>query len=175
MQKVIRFLIFFIAVVLAFSFSVTNKEKINWITIQQLNELYYDNPKPIVIDVYTDWCGWCKQMDRTTYKNSKLVSYVNTHFYAVKFNAESKDSLLFNRKKYGYDARYRSNQLAEYLLSMQLEYPTTVFLSSIDAQPAPLSGYMKANEMEAPLKYFGGGANHTQSFIEFNKGMKKEW
>lgn len=58
---------------------------------------------------------------------------------------------------------------------MQLEYPTTVFLSSIDAQPAPLSGYMKANEMEAPLKYFGGGANHTQSFIEFNKGMKKEW
>ncbi len=56
------------------------------------------------MDVYTNWCGWCKVMDRKTYRINKLASYVNEHYYAVKFNAESKDSLVFNNKKYGYNA-----------------------------------------------------------------------
>ena len=128
-----------------------------------------------MVDVYTNCCGWCKEMDRTTYGNKKLVTYVNTHYYAVKFNAESRDSLVFNKKKYGYNARYKTHELAEFLLLGRLEYPTTVFLPVIDAQPAPLAGYMMPNEMEAPLKYFGEGAHASQTFVEFNKGMKKEW
>ena len=175
MQKVIRFLMVFIVAVSAFSFSDPGKVKVNWIGIKELNELYNKNPKPILLDVYTDWCGWCKEMDRTTYKNEKLVNYINEHYYAVRLNAESPDSILFNNKKYGYKARYKSNELAEYLLSGQMEFPTTVFLPTIDARPAPLSGYMTAREMEAPLKFFGEGFHKTQTFVEYNKAMKKEW
>ncbi|MEO7523001.1 MAG: hypothetical protein ABIT58_02845, partial [Ferruginibacter sp.] len=75
----------------------------------------------------------------------------------------------------GYNARNRSNELAEFLLSRQLESPTTVFLSALNAQPAPLAGYMKAKEMEAPLKYFGNNENLTRPFTEFNKKLKKDW
>lgn len=175
MQKVIRFSILVFIVIGTLSFNEPKKEKINWITIAQLNELYYNNPKPILIDVYTDWCGWCRHMDRTTYENKKLVDYVNTHYYAVKFDAESKENLVFNKKNYSYNASNKSNELASFLLFGRLEFPTTVFLPTIDAQPAPLSGYMKAKEMEAPLKYFGDGVNKTQTFVEFNKKMKSEW
>ncbi len=175
MQKVIRLLLFIISAGLVSSFNEPAKEKINWINMKQLNELYYNDPKPILIDVYTDWCGWCKEMDRTTYVNSKLAAYVNKHYYAVKLNAESPDSMLFNKKGYGYDARNKSNELAAFLLFRRMEFPTTVFLSAIDAQPAPLSGYLKAKEMEAPLKYFGEAANRKQTFVEFNRGVKKQW
>ena len=175
MQKVIRFLMIFLIAASASSFISPNKEKINWISITELNKLYNKEPRPILLDVYTDWCGWCKEMDRTTYQNDKLADYINTHYYAVKFNAESRDSISFNNKKYGYNARYKSNELAQYFLFGQMQYPTTVFLSTIDAQPAPLPGYLSAKDMEAPIRFFGDGAYKTKTFVEYNKTMKKEW
>lgn len=175
MQKVIGFLMIFILVVSSFSFNDPRKKDINWISIKELNEMYNKNPKPILLDVYTDWCGWCKHMDKTTYKNEKLISYINEHYYAVKLNAESPDSLVFNKKQYGYKKKNKSNELAEYLLYGQMSFPTTVFLSTINAQPAPLPGYLSAEDMEAPLKYFGEGFDKKQSFVEYNKSMKKEW
>ena len=175
MQKVPKILIIILIAATAVSFISPNKEKINWITIKQLDEAYSKNPKPILLDVYTSWCGWCKEMDRTTYKNEKVVKYINEHYYAVKLDAESSDSLFFNDKKYGYNARYKSNELAEFLLFGRMEFPTTVFLPTIDARPAPLAGYLKPKEMEAPLKYFAEDAHKTQTFIEFNKTLKTEW
>ena len=175
MQKVPKILIIILIAATAVSFISPNKEKINWITIKQLDEAYRKNPKPILLDVYTSWCGWCKEMDRTTYKNEKVVKYINEHYYAVKLDAESSDSLFFNDKKYGYNARYKSNELAEFLLFGRMEFPTTVFLPTIDARPAPLAGYLKPKELEAPLKYFAEAVHNTQTFIEFNKTLKTEW
>lgn len=175
MQKFKWFFGILLVISITMAFSTPAKEKINWITLEELNEQYYKNPRPILIDVYTDWCGWCKQMDRTTYNNEKLAKYINAKYYAVRFNAELKDTVFFNKKKFGYDPNMRSNELALYLTFGRLEFPHTIFLSAIDAQPAPLPGYMKPKEMEAPLKFFGEKANEGQTFVEFNKGMKKEW
>lgn len=157
------------------SFAPVPKEKINWISIADLNEAYANNPKPILVDLYTDWCGWCKVMDHNTYSNEKVAAYINEHYYAVKYNAESLDSLKFNNKIFKYSEEYRSNELALYLTFGRLEFPTTVFLPTINARPAPLSGYLKPKEMEAPLKFFGEGAHTKQTFVAFEKSLKREW
>ncbi len=175
MQKVKIIFGLSIVALMALSFISKPKEQINWISFEELQEEYIKNPKPIFIDLYTDWCGWCKEMDRTTYKNQKVVAYINEHYYAVKYNAESKTAVLFNNKTYQYNQRYKTNDLAVFLSSGQLEYPNSIFLSSIDAKPAPLTGYMKPKEIEAPLKYFAERKNEEESFIEFNKKMKSEW
>ena len=175
MKKIISFFFSLITIAVLTSFSPANKEKINWITVAELNTVYAKNPKPILIDIYTSWCGWCKEMDRTTYKNDKLAAYVNEKYYAVKFDAESKSALTFNGKEYKYNTQYKTNDLAIYLTGGQLSYPTTVFMSAANAQPAPLPGYMKPKQMEAPLKYFGEKADKTETFVEFNKKMKGEW
>jgi len=169
MKKVIGFLMLFFTIALMYSFNEPAKEKINWISMSKLNELYAQSPKPILIDVYTTWCGWCKEMDRTTYKNKKLTTYVNEYYYAVKMDAESSAQIVFNKKS------YTTSDLATYLLMGDMSFPTTVFLPTIDAKPAPLAGYLNAADMEAPLKFFGEGAHQQQTFVEFNKKMKKEW
>jgi thioredoxin-related protein len=175
MRYIIGFFFSFCIAIISLSFTAPSKEKINWITLEELNTAYAKEPKPVLIDIYTSWCGWCKEMDRTTYKNDKLSAYVNAKYYAVKFDAESKATLTFNGKQYKYNAKYRTNDLAIYLTGGQLSYPTTVFMSGINAQPAPLPGYMKPKQMEAPLKYFGEKADKTETFVVFSKKMKAEW
>jgi len=157
------------------SFVPVVKEKINWISFAELEEAYARNPKPILIDLYTDWCGWCKVMDKNTYTNSKVAAYINENYYAVRYNAESMESVNFNKKIFNYNEEYKSNELALYFTFGRLEFPTTVFLSAIDARPAPLSGYLKPKDLEAPLKFFGQGAYTKQTFVDFEKSLKREW
>ena len=175
MQKVV---VFFIAVIFLMgttSFIPINKTKVNWLTLNDMAIAYAKAPKPILVDLYTDWCGWCKVMDKDTYSNTDVVAYINEHYYAVKFNAEIKDTVIFNGKKYGYNAQNRANDLAVFLAYGKMSYPTTVFLSAVNAQPAPLPGYLKAKEIEPYLKFFGDGAYKSINFPMFMKNFKSNW
>ena len=68
--------------------SPTKGAEIQWLTMEEAYEKTQKEPKKILVDVYTDWCGWCKVMDRGTFRDEKVVAYVNEHYYAVKFDAE---------------------------------------------------------------------------------------
>lgn len=175
MQKVLRILGIISLPLLLVSFNAPKTEKIKWLSPDELQTEYTKHPKPIIIDVYTSWCGWCKVMDKDTYSNEKVITYINENFYAVKYDAESKDPVVFNNKKYNYNPAYKANDLAVYFLFGRMGYPTTVLLSALDAQPAPLSGYLKPSELEPPLKYFGEGAFKNQNFPDFMKTFATSW
>ena len=175
MKNIIGFIFSFFTIIVFTSFTPTYKDKINWLTIEEFNAAYAKNPKPVLVDLYTTWCGWCKEMDRTTYKNDKLATYVNDKYYAIKFDAESKRTVTFNGKQYKYNASRAANELAIYLSGNRLEFPTTVFMSTTAAQPASLAGYMKPKQMETILKYFGEKADKTETYVVFSKKMKSEW
>ena len=175
MQKVTFFLIIGVLFLMDVSFVPVKKDKIQWLTVEALQVEYAKNPKPILVDVYTSWCGWCKVMDKQTYSNEKVAAYINEHYYAVKLDAERKDSVEWGGKKYGYNPNNRAHDLAVYFAYGQMSFPTTVFLTALNAQPAPLAGYLKAKEIEAPLKYFGDGAYKKQNFEAFNKNFIASW
>ena len=54
-------------------------------SMQDLIEKSKIEPRPIFVDVYTDWCGWCKKMDRDTFQNPKVVAYMNKQYYCILF------------------------------------------------------------------------------------------
>ena len=154
MQKVIRLLIFIFLAFTVVSFTGPKKEKVNWISLSQLNELYSKNPKPILLDVYTDWCGWCKVMDKKTFTDPALIKYLNENFHVVKFNAEQKEPVTYKGKTYNWEPMGRNgiNTLGLELLQNRMSYPSLVYLNE-KLEPITVSpGYKEPAQLMAELQ-----------------------
>ena len=79
--------IYFILSSLLIWSNVYSQTKIDWIELDNNTEIK-NNGKKIIIDLYTDWCGWCKVMDRNTFTDKQVIEYINNYFLPVKFDAE---------------------------------------------------------------------------------------
>lgn len=147
-------------------------EKVKWISIEQAVERLKKEPRKVVIDVYTDWCGWCKKMDKETFTDPRVVRLINKHYYAVKLDAEGKDPITLNGHTYTFKPEYRANELAVALLQGQMSFPTTVYLDEKMNMLAPVPGYLDANNFSRILRYFGENHHKNMNFQEFEKSAK---
>ena len=152
-----------------------NHDKPGWMRMTDLKGKLKSEAKPVMIDLYTNWCYWCKVMDKTTYTNSKVISYINSHFYPVKLNAEDQEVVQWNDKDYNFNDSFKVNDFAMYVTSGQPAFPTTVIFTDAHSEPVAVQGFLTTKEMEPILKYFGEGAYKKQDFTEFKQGFKSTW
>jgi thioredoxin-related protein len=151
--------------------------KIKWMTFTEAVEACKKNPKKIYIDVYTDWCGWCKKMEATSFDNEVIAKYMNEKYYAVKLNAEMKDTIVFNNYTFvnpNPTVKGSVHQLAASLLSNKMAYPTSVFLDENFGMLQPIQSYLDAKTLEMVLKFYGEEANKTTSWDDFQKSFVGE-
>ena len=175
MRKIIAFFPLVFVCLFLTSFTGPEKDKINWLSVADLQTAYAKSPRPILIDVYTHWCGWCKVMDKDTYSNDKVADYINQNYYAVRFDAESRETVNWLGRQFSYNPSYKVNEFSLFITNGQESYPTTVLLADINAQPAPLSGYLKPSELEGPLRFFGDGAYKKEDYPAFEKTFSAKW
>ena len=114
------------------------------------------------MDVYTNWCGPCKMLDKYTFQNEDVVAYVNEHYYAVKFNAEGDEVINFFDQKFinsNYDPNKKGrNSTHQFTRFLKVEgYPTIVFFSEEGDPIIPLTGYFNVRQIEPYLKMIKRG------------------
>lgn len=151
---------------------------VTWLTWEQAVEANKTKKKKIFVDVFTDWCGWCKVMDKNTFPDPEVAKILNEDFYAVKFNAEQTADVVFNNVTFKYidgGGGRGVHQLAAALLNNQLSYPNFVFLDEefkiIPVFPGyqSLPGYRKPQEFHIFLSYVSDEIYKKMGIEDFQK------
>ncbi|HVU54552.1 MAG TPA: DUF255 domain-containing protein [Puia sp.] len=150
------------------------REELSWMSIDEAAGKLQKEQRPILIDLYTTWCGWCKQMDKKTYSNKQVAQYLQDKFYPVKVDAETRATINWNGRTFQFNPNYKSNEFALYLTHGRLEFPTTIIIPP-GGEPQAIPGYMEPKELELLVKYFGEGKFGKVSFDEYEKGFKPSW
>lgn len=150
---------------------------VKWMTFEEALKKSKGEKRPVFIDVYTDWCGWCKVMDKNTFSDPAVAKLLNEKFYAVKFNGEQKEDVIFDGNTFKFVASGRSgyHQLAAALLNNQLSYPTVVFLDEEFKMIQPLPGYRKAPEFHKIAQFIGEGYYKTVKWDDFQNQYKSPY
>lgn len=122
-----------------------------WNTLTQAVDAGASSGKVILVDVYTDWCGWCKRMDKDVYADASVGAYLQQNFVIAKLNAESSTSHTFN----GANATEREIAKAWGVTG----YPATVFLTAKAEPITVVPGYIPKETFLKVLEYI-----HTESY-----------
>ena len=165
MNKKFFLLTTLVALIIIRNSSLAATGEVKWLTITQAEEMNKKSPKKFFIDIYTKWCGWCKRLDTDTYSDSAVAAYINSHFYPVKLDAETQDSVLYNRKKYGFNSLYHVNMVS-YQFCDNSGYPTLSFLNANKEKLMEWPGYLPPADMLNLLKYFGD--DYYKKYADYN-------
>ncbi|HZV11714.1 MAG TPA: thioredoxin fold domain-containing protein [Candidatus Kapabacteria bacterium] len=120
--------------------------------------------KKLLVDVYTDWCGWCKTMDKETYSQDDIISYITDHFIPVRLNAESQEVRQFDT------VHITDAELADAF--GVTGYPTTIFITSTGQPITSIPGYIQKDEFKKILHYVAEEAYTKMDYEQYKNSSK---
>lgn len=172
----------FLFAVMAVQAQTANEAKIHWVSVNELEELQKKEPRKVLIDVYTKWCGPCKMMMNSTFKDPKVVNYINENYYAVKFNAEGNEVVNFKGYEFKNDGFQENkpgrNSTHDFTLAVapvqgRIAYPTVVYMDEDLNIIFPLQGMMRSPQMMPLLAYINEGKYSELEYTKFQEEYEK--
>ena len=146
-----------------------DKAQVNWLSIEEAQERMQEEARMIFVDVYTDWCGWCRRMTNETYAHPVIAEYLNENFYPVKLNAEQEEPIVFQGNTFENEnigQRRATHSFAIALLQGRMSYPSVAFFNEEMQLLTAIPGFRPPKGMEAVLAFFNTGAYRVDGDLD---------
>jgi len=143
--------IFLTSILLMATFLVFNSfsQELVWYSWDEGYQKAKDENKIMLVDAYTDWCGWCKVMDSKTYSDDEVISLIEGDFIPIKLNPEKPGTYEFN------DTNYSGKNLIVFLSDGSFQgYPTTFFVNPENNEKGVEVGYKDAEAFKLILNKY---------------------
>lgn len=172
--------IFTIFLLFALLSPITHAQSIHWNTIEKAAPAENNNGKKLYfVDFFTNWCGWCKRMDRETFTDATVAKILNKYYIPVKFNAEGNADFTWKNIRYTNTStapgqRPSVHSFAKYILGKQIGFPSFVIFAADQSPLTILQGYKTKDELPVILWYFCSGDYLKYSYEQYLKIFDKE-
>lgn len=134
-------------------------------SFEEILKLAQKDKKKVVVNVYADWCSWCKKMERETFPNQDVQKELKRNFYFYRMNGESNDIVEYDGRKW---------TKAQLTKAFGIRgFPATIFLNYNSQPITVLPGYVDAQTFTNILKYIGDDLYTKMTFDDFMKKNKK--
>lgn len=147
----------------------TDKKTMRWYTLDEAMDYARRDNKKVMIFVGTDWCGYCRMMQKKAFTNPDVIEYMNEKVCPVKLNAWTKEDIWFQGYKFKFMPELHIHQLAYQLLEGRMEYPTAVFITYRGEILGPVRGYMEHKPLLKVLRYYGEDLYLKQSWEDYKR------
>lgn len=151
--------------------------KVHWVSIEEAQAAAAKDGKPLLIDMWTPWCGWCRKMDAATFNDERTAAFINANFHAVSFNAEGGDTITFNGtvltnpdyRPENARGRNGTHQFAQgtAVVNGGIGYPTIVYITAKGELIGPDQGYKSPEDIEVVLNYVSSGSYTTVPLADY--------
>jgi thioredoxin-related protein len=156
--------------------TTTSSAQISWMSWDEAIAANKKEPKKLLVDVYTEWCGWCKKMDKNVFTDPVIEAYVKENFYAVKLDAEQKEAIEYDGHTFNFNpnaTRRGVHDLAVALLDSRMSYPSIVYLDEHRDRISISPGFKPADKFIHELNFIQGGHYKTKTYQEYLKVQGK--
>jgi len=145
------------------------QEQIEWISIEEALERSKTEPRKILVDVFLKNDNWCQKMDGVTYKNKQIVKYINAKYYAIKFDAETKEAVEYKGKNYSGAEKNGYHELGIHFTDGAMSFPSFSFLDENFEVIQAFSGFKHCMEFEMFLTFYGENKYEEKSWSKHKK------
>jgi thioredoxin-related protein len=102
--------------------------------------------RPVFVMVHAPWCGYCRKMDATTFRDPTIVRMLAAKFSSSRLDGESESTVRWPPRKAVTEA-----EIAQKVFGVS-GFPTLLFLRSDRKVLARISSYLPADQMKMLLE-----------------------
>jgi len=134
--------------------ATAEKKEIQWQPYETGIQMIKEQNKKGFLHFYTDWCTYCKVMNKKTFVDSKIIDYLNDNFISIRVNAEKQKDVA---RKYGVS-----------------RFPNTWFISEDSTSLSSQPGFIQPEMLLNMLKFLNTDSFKKMKFSEFIDKQKQK-